>query len=262
MALNGIPISEDQCIGDSLDIINDSFVELDSRTLSLSSNLATATTNISVISSSYVKQIVAGSNITISPVGGTGIVTINSTGGGGGGSFAGTTTASTLTADVLMLRVEVGSYYKYIQLFDINGIYNEPIAPLTNPPAITSTLTASGTANIPFSYQIVATNSPSAYNASGLPSGLTVNTGSGAITGTPAVSGISTVSLSARNQYGTGTASLTLTVAASAVSAPLTPLFSISGPFGENIPQQINITSSNPDTLYIYDNWTMVTVFH
>jgi len=40
MALNNIPISEDQCIGDSLDTINDSFVELDSRTLSLSSSVA------------------------------------------------------------------------------------------------------------------------------------------------------------------------------------------------------------------------------
>ena len=274
MALNNIPISEDQCIGDSLDTINDSFVELDSRTLtntgniaslsstlntaqtnisSLSSTLNTAQTNISSLSSNCVRKIVAGANVTISPTNGIGIVTINST-GGGGGSFAGTTTASTLTADTLMLRVEVGSYYKYIQLFDINGVYNEPITPLTNPPAITSTLTASGTANIPFSYQITATNSPSGYNASGLPSGLTVNTGSGAITGTPAVSGVSTVSLSARNQYGTGTASLTLTVTTSAVVIS-TPLFSISGPFGENIPQQINITSSNPDTLYIYDNW-------
>ena len=39
MALNGIPISEDQCIGDSLDTINSSFTELDSRTLNLSSSI-------------------------------------------------------------------------------------------------------------------------------------------------------------------------------------------------------------------------------
>ena len=136
MALNNIPISEDQCIGDSLDTINDSFVELDSRTLtnagniaSLSSTLNTAQTNISSLSSNCVRKIVAGANVTISPTNGIGIVTINST-GGGGGSFSGTTTASTLTADTLMLRVEVGSYYKYIQLFDINGVYNEPITPL------------------------------------------------------------------------------------------------------------------------------------
>ncbi len=36
-----------------------------------------------------VTQIVAGTNVTISPVGGTGVVTINSTGGGGGGASLG-----------------------------------------------------------------------------------------------------------------------------------------------------------------------------
>jgi hypothetical protein len=36
---------------------------------------------------SGVSQIVAGTNVTISPVGGTGVVTINSTGGGGGGTI-------------------------------------------------------------------------------------------------------------------------------------------------------------------------------
>ena len=51
MALNGIPISEDQCIGDSLDAINDSFVELDSRTLSLSSSVANLDTALTSLSS-------------------------------------------------------------------------------------------------------------------------------------------------------------------------------------------------------------------
>ncbi len=36
MALYGIPISEDQCIGDSLPVINSSFQTLDTRTASLS----------------------------------------------------------------------------------------------------------------------------------------------------------------------------------------------------------------------------------
>jgi hypothetical protein len=46
MALNNIPISEDQCIGDSLDTINDSFEELDSRTLNLSSSIAVVTNQL------------------------------------------------------------------------------------------------------------------------------------------------------------------------------------------------------------------------
>jgi hypothetical protein len=44
---------------------------------------------VSTSSVGGVNQIVAGSNITISPGSGTGVVTINSTGGGGGGGFTG-----------------------------------------------------------------------------------------------------------------------------------------------------------------------------
>src|SRR5690606_32201252 len=46
-------------------------------------------------------------------------------------------------------------------------------------PVITSSLSANGTVNVPFSYNITASNNPSSYNASGLPAGLTVDTASG-----------------------------------------------------------------------------------
>jgi hypothetical protein len=51
----------------------------------------TSASNVTVASASYaanggVTQIVAGTNVTISPAGGTGVVTINATGGGGGGA--------------------------------------------------------------------------------------------------------------------------------------------------------------------------------
>ena len=57
MAITGIPIDENQCIGDSLSIINSAFQNLDGR--------------------AGVTKIIAGTNITISPAGGTGDVTIN-----------------------------------------------------------------------------------------------------------------------------------------------------------------------------------------
>ena len=77
---------------------------------------------------------------------------------------------------------------------------------------ITSASTASGTVGSAFSYQITATNTPTSYGATGLPAGLSVNSGTGLISGTPTAAGTSTVTLSATNGGGTGNATLTLTI--------------------------------------------------
>lgn len=87
-------------------------------------------------------------------------------------------------------------------------------AVVINPPVITSPLTASGNTGVAFSYQITATNSPTSYNATGLPSGLSVNTTTGLISGTPTVVATTSVTISATNAGGTGSATLVLTVAA------------------------------------------------
>ncbi|MGA8223694.1 MAG: DUF4038 domain-containing protein, partial [Candidatus Acidiferrales bacterium] len=79
-------------------------------------------------------------------------------------------------------------------------------------PVITSATTASGTVGSAFSYQITATNTPTSYGATGLPGGLSVNTGTGSISGTPTAAGTSTVTLSATNGSGTGNATFTLTI--------------------------------------------------
>jgi hypothetical protein len=95
-----------------------------------------------------------------------------------------------------------------------NATLTVTIAAVTAPPMITSATTASGTVGSAFSYQITATNSPTSYGATGLPAGLTVNSGTGSITGTPTATGTSTVTLSATNSGGTGNATLTVTIAA------------------------------------------------
>ena len=79
-------------------------------------------------------------------------------------------------------------------------------------PVITSALSANGIIGQAFSYQIAATNIPTSYNAIPLPTGLTINTGNGQITGMPVAGGTSMVTISAANGGGTGSATLAIGV--------------------------------------------------
>jgi len=81
------------------------------------------------------------------------------------------------------------------------------------PPAITSATSANSTAGSSFAYKITATNNPSRYSASGLPSGLTVNATSGVISGVPVAAGNATVTLLAANGGGSTTKPLALSIA-------------------------------------------------
>jgi hypothetical protein len=92
---------------------------------------------------------------------------------------------------------------------------------VTARPVITSATTASGTVGASFSYSIIATNTPTSYSATGLPTGLTLNTSSGIISGTPTIAATSSVTIGAINSGGTGTATLTLTINAPVAGAPV-----------------------------------------
>src|ERR1700693_21399 len=113
-------------------------------------------------------------------------------------------------------------------------------------PSVTSATTASGKVGSAFSYQITATNAPTSYGATGLPAGLSVNTGTGLISGTPTSAATSTVTLSATNSAGTGNATLTLTIASAAPS--VTSATTASGKVGSAFSYQI--TATNAPTSY------------
>ena len=134
--------------------------------------------------------------------------------------------------------------YQNSDQINVNGI---PY-PLSSPPegtitftdsppgpglVITSPLSASGKVGDAFSYQIAATSQPNqpsmkpneyrvvvlptqlpitGYNATGLPPGLTVDTSTGLISGTPTTKGNYSVTISATTASGTATATLTIKI--------------------------------------------------
>ena len=77
-------------------------------------------------------------------------------------------------------------------------------------PAVTSAATASADTGAPFSYTITASNQPVQFSATGLPAGLTLNTTTGIISGTPLVSGNVSIALGAASIWGTGQQNLAL----------------------------------------------------
>jgi uncharacterized protein YhjY with autotransporter beta-barrel domain len=79
-------------------------------------------------------------------------------------------------------------------------------------PVITSGQTASGTTGQTFNYQITASNLPLSFNAIGLPAGLSVNTATGLISGTPAAGGSYKISVTATNATGTASQAVTITI--------------------------------------------------
>lgn len=110
------------------------------------------------------------------------------------------------------------------------------------PPVITSTLNASGSTGSAFTYQILATNNPTSFGATGLPSGLTINTATGLISGTPTTAGTSNVTISATNAGGTGSATLALTIS---LTAPrITSALSRTAPINAAFSYSITATSS------------------
>jgi len=91
----------------------------------------------------------------------------------------------------------------------------------TGSPAISSATLASATKNSVFNYAITASNTPTSYSATGLPAGLSINTNTGVISGTPTTLGTTAVTLGATNTSGTSNSVLVINVSNNA--APTAP---------------------------------------
>ena len=84
----------------------------------------------------------------------------------------------------------------------------------------TATETINGMVGAPFSYQIAADGTPTSYDATYLPPGLTVNTATGLISGTPNVASDEAVLLRATNVSGTATTYIEFVIGYSSTAAP------------------------------------------
>jgi hypothetical protein len=96
----------------------------------------------------------------------------------------------------------------------IAGQGTNPGNPPTGVPVISSAPSVTLAVNQPASFQVSASNTPTAFAATGLPAGLSIDVVTGLISGTPTVGGVTSVSVTASNASGASTIqTLVLTIA-------------------------------------------------
>jgi Cu/Ag efflux protein CusF len=153
---------------------------------------------------------------------------------------------NTATGVISGIPTSIGTSTSTVYATNLSGTGNKSVTITIVPPApvVSSATTATGTVGSTFNYSITASNSPTSYAANGLPAGLSVNTATGVISGTPTASGTFTSTVSAINAGGTGSATVTFTIATpvTIVSSPSTTSGTVGTAFS------YTITGSNNPT--------------
>jgi hypothetical protein len=142
------------------------------------------------------------------------------------------------------------------------GIYITGAGEPAQLPVITSELKYNGQVGRPLSYQITADNTPTSFGAEGLPAGVSVNTSTGLISGTPTKSGNFRVTISATNAAGTAAATLKLKIAKGSQKITFTTPGTQKFQKGRQVPLvatatsglPVLLTSSNPRVISIRGN--------
>ena len=155
-----------------------------------------------------------------------------------GAQISGTPTKAGLFFTSISANNAVGQGTILVFMFTIS-----PAGPI---PAITSAALVSSAAGAPLSYTITATNNPTTFSATGLPSGLAIDASSGVISGTPDAPQVANVAIWASNSFGVSLPrSLILTIGS---FSTITSSTTVTGPAGSAL--SYTLTANNSPLVY------------
>ncbi|WP_396140616.1 choice-of-anchor D domain-containing protein [Flavobacterium sp.] len=171
-----------------------------------------------------------------------------------------TTTSKTVTLTGLSIPVS-GIYYLCWTFKGLAGSTNCQGTGIDNlsitatfaaslPPVVTAASSLPGTVGSPFSYNVIATNSPTNYaiTAGTLPAGLTINATTGVISGTPSATSTASVTVTATNGAGSGSNTISFSIVLP--PPPIVTASTFSGTVGTAFSN--NIVATNLPTSYAY----------